>query len=206
MKPLPLDKDCFVTSITLVMVRKFGTPVLDWDPLITRDAFEGIFQIPKMPQRMFDKLQCGLSMLGTDLFTASLEGFLSCTACMNNLVFNSQTAPFVTLRHCAWGIWEYMNLNGDIDKNNRPTEKFSPEIIGYIQETAKYYGVTQLPDWLQFAQEGLNMPDMSENVELFESYTLRQQEYVDGLNEYVTGRQEALGNELKKLAADGFIG
>lgn len=204
---LPLTRDCFVTSITLAFLRQTGKDALDWDPLIVRDAFEGIFNIKKMPQRMFDKLNCGLTLIGTSLFTESIEGFLMGTACMNNLVIDGSTVSFCTLRNCAWGVWEYANLNGDIDQDSRPTEKFSPDIIKYIQEAGKLNGVTKFPVWLDFASlPSDSMPDMTEDLDLFEAYNSRQEDYIEGLNVFVSEKQAALTAELTELKRLGFIG
>lgn len=207
MKPLPLGKDCFVTSITLVFLRRFGQEALDWDPLIVRDAFEEGFGFKKMPQRMFDKLNCGLSLIGTSLYTDSIEGFLTGTACMNNLVLDGDTIPYVTFDQCSWGVWEYANLNGDIDADSRPTEKFCPDVVKYIQSVGMRNGITSMPVWLQFAQlPDDQMPDLSSDVDQFEQYMARQRSYVEDMNRYVLARQDALKAELSRLADDGFIG
>ena len=207
MKPLPLGKDCFVTSITLVFLRRFGQEALDWDPLIVRDAFEEGFGFKKMPQRMFDKLNCGLSLIGTSLYTTTIEGFLTGTACMNNLVLDGDSIPYVTFDQCAWGVWEYANLNGDIDDQSKPTEEFSPDIVKYIQSVSGRNGVTSMPVWLQFAQlPDDQMPDLSSDVDQFEQYMNRQRAYVEDMNRYVLARQDALKAELTKLADEGFIG
>ena len=204
---LPLKKDCFVTSVTLVFLRRFGLGALDWDPLTVRDAYESAFCQGKMPQRLFDKLNCGLSLVGTTLFTDTIEGFLVGCACMNDIVIDGSTIPFVPLKQCAWGVWEYANLNGDIDANSHPTEHFSPDIITYVQEAGRLNGVTKLPEWLKFAQiPDSSLPDMSEDIDLFSQYMQRQDEYVDMMNDYVTERQNALARELKLLRDEGFIG
>lgn len=203
---IPLDKNCFVTSITLAFLAKFGLDSINWDPLIVRDAFEGGLLFGKMPQRMFDKLNCGLSLIGTDLYNASIEGFLTFTAVMNNNVLDAEYAPFVSLKECAWGVWEFMNLNGDMDNTTRPSVKFSPAIIKYIQESGRLNGVTAMPVWLDFAQpKDESMPDMSDDVDLFNQYQQRQEEYKEAMNAYVTDRQARLADELNKLKNDGFL-
>lgn len=207
MKKLPLGKDCFVSSITLVFLKKFGYEALDWDPLIVREAFEGGFGVQKMSQRMFDKLNCGLALVGTDTYTSTIEGFLTGTAVMNNQVLESDMAPFVTLSQCAWGIWEYINLNGDVDQDSRPTEQFSPDIAEYIRQVGNTVGVSEFPVWMDFANpEGDAVPDLSDDVDLYEQYRARQQDYISDLNAYVNARQAKLTEELKTLANDGFIG
>lgn len=207
MNKLPLDKNCFVTSITLAFLRKFGEQALEWDPYTVRDAFEGGFHFEKMPQRMFDKLNCGLTLIGTDLYTSSIEGFLTGNACMNNKVFDGSVAAFSTLEDCAWGIWEYVNLNGDVDETSRPTEQFCPDIVKYIQEAGNLNGVIRFPVWMEFAQKPDDeMPDLTDDVDVFEQYMARQQDYMDDLTGYVTTRQAQLTAELEKLAKLGFIG
>lgn len=206
-KGFPLDSKCFVTSVTLPFLRKFGADALEWDPLIVRDAFEGGFHMSRMPQRLFDKLNCGLGLIGTTAFTGTIEGFLTATAVMNGMPLDGSIAPFVTLEQCAWSVWEYGNLNGDLDSEGRPTEAFHPDIVKYIQEVGRLNGVVRMPKWLEFAQSTPDgMPDLSDAPDLFEAYEARQQEYVDSLNGLVAKKQENLRNELATLAKLGFVG
>lgn len=207
MTDFPLDRNCFVTSITLVALRRFGFDIMDWDPLVARDHFEAVFNLPKMPQKMFDKLNCGLMLVGTSLFTDSIEGFLTGTACMNNLSLSSSEISYCTFKQCAWGVWEYININGDMDSNTHPIETFCPDVIYYIQQVAHQNGISKMPEWLNFAKIPDNaLPDMTGDVNLFEQYMRRQNENTEELNIYVTQRQKVLGDELKMLASQGFIG
>ena len=203
---IPLKKDCFVTSMALMALRKLGPESLEWDPLILRDAFEAVYRLEKLPQKSFDKLNCGYALIGTDTYTSTIEGFLSATAVMCGIPFESDTVPFCTLENCAWGVWEYMNLLGDMDEANRPTETFCPEIVEYIQQAGALNGVTRFPVWLEFANRDMKMPDMSEDAELFEMYNARQDDYIEHLNLYVTARQDRLAAELKELQSAGIIG
>lgn len=203
----PLDQNCFVTSITLVALNKFGQELLGMDPLLVRDAVQDVFGLQKMPQRMFDKLNCGLTLVGTSSYTDSIEGFLMGTAVMNNHVLDGNTIAFCTLKECAWGVWEYMNLNGDVDDHAHPTETFSPDIIKYIQEAGRRNGITSMPEWLKFAEkQPEQLPDMTEDVDLFEMYMSRQADYVSIINNYVQKRQDALLAQLKMLNEMGYIG
>jgi len=202
----PLKRDCFVTSITLAALAKLGPSILDMDPLLVRDACETVFGLGKMPQRMFDKLNCGLMLVGTTAYTDTIEGFLSGTACMNNQVYDSYTAPFCDLTQCCWGVWEYINLNGDIDRNLQPTETFCPEIIKYIQEAAWLNGIVKFPTWMQFAEKPKGeMPDMGNDIMLFEQFMQRQDDYVADIKAKVDERQEKLLDELRALKAAGII-
>ena len=198
MSELPLKKDCLVTSITLATLHSLGLESLDWDPLILRDAAQVSFDMKKMPQKMFDKLNCGYMLVGTNAFEATIEGFLSATAIMNNLVFDGSEIPYCTLEHCAWSVWEYINLLGDIE-DGKPTVTFCPEIIEYIQQVGNSNGIYKFPVWLSFADREEEMPDVSDDIEQFEMYRERQEDYIDRITAYVTTRQEKLKEELKAL-------
>lgn len=125
---------------------------------------------------------------------------------MNNMVLNSDTIPFVSLEQCAWGVWEYMNLNGDMDENKMPTETFSPDIIKYIQEAGKLNGIMKYPAWLDFAKLPDDaFPDLSDDVALFNAFMSRQDDYVTSISGFVALRQEQMAAELKKLADAGYI-
>lgn len=206
MSDFPLKNDCFVTSITLAGLKKLGLESLDWDPYILRDSFEDAFGIDRLSQKMFDKLNCGYTLIGTNLFPASIEGFLTSTAIMNDFVFDESEIPYCTLKQCAWSIWEYANLTGEIE-NDRPTEAFCPEVAQYIRTAGEINGISEFPDWMAFAvdKEGQKMPDLSSDVQLFEQYRQRQQDYVSDLNVFVAERQQKLAEELEMLKNGGFI-
>ena len=206
MSDWPLNKECFVTSITLAALKKFGLESLEWEPEILRDAFEEQFDLAKLSQKAFDKLNCGYMLVGTDAFTSTIEGFLSATAIMNNLVFSEDEAPYCSLEMCAWSIWEYGDLMGGIE-DGKSTEQFCPDIIAYIQEVGKTNGVYRFPKWMEFANPPDNrMPDITSDADQFTMFENRQNNYISDLNGFVTAKQQLLTEELKKLQAAGIIG
>ena len=206
MSDFPLTKECFVTAVTLPAIRKFGLESLDWEPEILRDAFAEEFEMNKVPQKLFDKLNCGYMLIGTDAFTSSIEGFLSATNIMNNLVFSEDEAPYCSLEMCAWSIWEAINLLGDIE-NGAPTCKFCSDIVAYIREVGRLNGVSQFPRWMAFANpENMRMPDTTSDPDVFSMYQLRQEDYISDLNGFVTFKQDLLTKELHTLQNAGLIG
>jgi hypothetical protein len=206
MSEWPLSKECFVTPVALAAIRKFGPESLEWDPLILRDAFEEQFEIKKMSTKLFDKLNCGYMLIGTDAFNSTIEGFLSATCIMNNLVFDESEAPFCSLEMCAWSTWEAAILLGDIDQG-RSTALYCPDIIKYIQEVGKLNGVSQFPKWMSFANpEDGSMPDLTGDADAFTAYQNRQQAYINDLNGFVTAKQELLTKELTILQTAGILG
>lgn len=206
MSIFPLKNSCFVTSVTLASLKAFGLESLDWEPEILRDAFQEQFELRKMSQKLFDKLNCGYTLVGTNAFPASIEGFLSSTAIMNNQPFEEDEIPYCSLENCAWSVWEYMNLIGET-KNGAPTEEFAPDIIAYIQETGKINGVTEFPTYLAFANrpDG-SMPDLTGDADAFMMYEARQKDYINRINRYVADKQARLNEELTLLKNARLIG
>ena len=206
MSDFPLNSQCFVTPLALTAIKAFGLESLDWEPEILRDAFEAQFEMNKMPQKMFDKLNCGYMLIGTDAFSSTIEGFLSATAIMNNLVFSEDEIPYCSLDMCAWSVWEYLMLLGDI-KDGAPTIEFSPDIITYIQQAGAQNGVYQFPKWLEFANPPKDaLPDLTGDPDLFGSFMSRQENYISDLNGFVTEKQRLLTEELQKLQENGILG
>ena len=206
MSTFPLTKECFVTSVALTAVKTFGLESLEWEPEVLRDAFEVAFDMHPMSQKLFDKLNCGYMLIGTDAFNATLEGFLSATTIMNNLLFDETTVPFCSLDMCAWSVFEYLQLMGDF-KDGESAVEFAPEIVRYIQETAKLNGIYQLPKYLSFAAFAPEQaPDLSADPEQFESFNQRQQNYVSDLNAFVDSKQQLLKAELLELQKAGILG
>lgn len=201
----PLTRECFVTPVALAAIRKFGFESLEWEPEILTEAFEQAFEITKLPQKLADKLQCGYMLIGTNAFNASIEGFLSATYIMNNLVFDELDAPYCSLEMCAWSVWEYLQLLGDI-KDGKPAVEFCSDIKKYIQEVGKVNGVYQFPKWLSFADYDKDeVPDNSSDPEQFSMFQTRQSNYVSDLNGFVTEKQAFLKEELITLNKSGII-
>lgn len=205
MSELPINKNSFVSTMAMLGMRALGLESLDWEPEILRDAFEDAYGIDKLSQRLFDKLNCGYMLVGTDAFTTSIEAFLSATAVMNNMVFESDEVPYCTFEMCAWSVWEYINLMGDIE-DGKPTDRFSPEIILYIQKAANENGISRFPLWLKFAEPENNLPDLSGDIDQFEMYQERQNDRISDMNGFVTRKQEELTEELTNLQKLGFLG
>lgn len=202
----PLDNHCFVSSVTLATLRQLGMESLDWDPEVLMEGFENVFGVKKMPQKLFDKLNCGYMLIGTDMFYNSIEGFLSATAIMNDRVFDQETVPFCSLAECAWSVWEVGQLLGET-KDGVSTLDFNSDIVKYVQEAGKLNGVSKFPIWLSFANtDSAPYPDMSGDESQFEMYMQRQDEYIARLNKLVTSKQDRLTEELKKLEKLRLVG
>lgn len=206
MKSLFLDKKCTVSAITLAAIRSFGLESTDYEPQILRDLFQQRFGIQKLPQRAFDKLNCGYTLIGTDLYTRSIQVFLTCNGVMANKYLDQNQITYNSLKDVAWGVWQYCNLLGQM-QNGKPTQQFSPDIILYIRQVAKTNGIVRFPSWLQFAQPKETYPqELMADPANFQAYMQRQQAQIDQLTRFVTHKQQQMVQQLQMLNANGILG
>lgn len=204
LRELALSDDCFVTTIALMAISALGIECLDWDPEVVLSEFERAYDISKLPSRACDKLQTGLTLIGTDAFTSTIEGFLSCTRIMNNKLFDNSEIPYCDIRMCSWSICEYLQLMED--GNSAKDVVFAPEITIYIQKVGNIHGISKFPPWMAFADDDSgNLPDMTGDISMFEMYSQRQGEYVDMLVAEADEKQKKLGSQLKILKDAGIL-
>lgn len=194
-----------VTPITLASVRSFGLQSLQYQPQVLRDLYQQRFGIKKLSQRLFDKLNCGYTLIGTDLYTKSIQVFLSCNGVMAGKPLDDSIITYNTLLDTVWGVWQYCNLTNQM-KDDKPTQKFAPDIIQYIRQVAKLNGVTTLPVWMGFAQRQTTGADqvISSPVE-FQAYQQRQQGQCNRLVQFVNNKQAVLVAQLNQLQKIGIL-
>ena len=194
-------KDCMLPVYALAAMNRFGQDALDWDPLILRDAFQAQFDC-KLGQKAFDKLMAGTSMIGTNLFTTSIQSFLACTAACNNKSINQRELSYVTLKDCCWSVfcWKQMiGYNPDQD-----SQRFDPDIIMYIQALMDEQGISELPDFLSFAKFDAQrittiQKALIQDATAFQAYNTRQLNEVQELKAYIRDKQKALVAQLQQL-------
>lgn len=179
---------------------QFGQQALDWDPLILRDAFQEAFSC-KLTQMGFDKLQAGVSLIGTNLFQQSIEVFLACTSLYANKRVRGQELPYVSLKDCCWAVFCYKELIGYDEKQDGP---FDPDIVMYIQAIMNKDGISQLPQFMSFANlDDQTMTNIQENlvsdVQAFEAYNRRQQQEVNEIKAYIKDKQKELAVQLARF-------
>lgn len=180
---------------------QFGPECLDWDPLILRDAFQDAFSC-KLSQKGFDKLQAGLSMVGTNLFTHSIETFLACASLCGNKPLKGEELPFVSLKDCCWAVFCWQELLGEDPAEF--SEEFDPDIVLYIQALMDKDGISELPEFMDFAK----LPDeklttiqqnLVSDVTAFQAYNRRQSQNVNEIKAWIKDKQRQLASQLVRF-------
>ena len=190
-----------VTVYALAAMAQFGAQCLQWDPLVLRDAFQEDFDC-KLSQKAFDKLQAGMSMIGTNLFTHSIETFLACTALCNEKPVKQDQLNYVTLKDCCWAVFCWQELLGYDPQEDNQT--FDDDIIMYIQALMDKDGISQLPQFMSFAK----LPDdklttiqqnLAADASAFQSYHRRQQQNVNDIKAFIKDKQTQLAMQLRQF-------
>lgn len=194
--------DCSPASLALTAVAQFGLECLQWDPLVMRDSFQDLIGY-KLKNKAFDKLQAGLTMIGTDSFLSTIQGFLFCTAACNNKPIDQSTIPYASMKDICWAVYMYRQML-DIDPS---MQNISPDVILYIQQLMKVQGIGTLPEYLSFAQPAAGQQEATavQDMALFQAYKIRQGNAVIQLDKYVAQMQNKLIYQLKELQKAGLI-
>ena len=137
-----------VSTCTAASLRLLGLESLDWDPLVIRDSIQTALGLSKVPQKLFDKINCGYTMIGTNGYTASIETFAVCNAVMSSIAFEDGSMPLDDQYTLAWGVWEYFRLTGETAE----TSQFSLDNAIYAGEVLYNAGITNPPDWLSWVE------------------------------------------------------
>lgn len=194
---------CTPATYALAMLSVFGLQVLQWDPLIVRDSFQDYFKV-KLTERAFNKLQAGLTMIGTDAFQSTIQGFLMCTAACANKPITQGQIPYVTLKDACWAFYLYQQLLG------QNIQDVAPDIDIYIQQLLRLQGITKLPDFLSFIQLNPKVLQkaqlqLASDVTLFTAYNTRQQNTVQQLIYHVNSLKQQQAYQLQLLQASPKI-
>lgn len=138
----------FVSTCTAAALRLFGLESLEWDPLVLRDSLQDALKLEKCPQKLFDKVNCGYTLIGTNGYTASLEAFVTCNSVMSSISFDEGVMGMDDQYSLAWGVWEYLRLTGDTIDDI----KFNVDTAVYAGEVLYRAGITAPPDWLSWVE------------------------------------------------------
>ena len=192
-----LSPKCTPATYALAFISVFGLQALQWDPLVVRDSFQDYFQV-KLTERAFNKLQAGLTMIGTNAFQATIQGFLMCTAACANKPITQGQIPFVSLKDICWAFYLYQELLG------QRLQDVDAAIDIYVQQLLKLQGITKLPQFLSFIQLDVNslekaQKQLASDITLFQSYNIRQQNTVIQLQQYVQALKQQQARQLQLL-------
>jgi hypothetical protein len=147
--------DAHPIALTLVLMEKFGTDWIDWEPEVLKSEILLSFKANSVSEHNWQKIQAVRVLLKTVGFWREWGIFEKIIHALNNNVPRFDIAQRCTISQLMAGV--------DIVKSLR-VELFDDEIQRYIVACAMDAGVTYLPPPLDFAQEILTRPMYKCNV------------------------------------------
>lgn len=188
---------CTPATYALALISVFGLQALDWDPLVVRDSFQDYFNVT-LTQRAFNKLQAGLTMIGTNAFQSTIQGFLMCTAACANKPISQNQIPYVSLKDVCWAFYLYQQLLG------QKLQDVDASIDLYVQQLLRLQGITRLPQFMSFIELDASklqkaQKELASDSTLFQAYNIRQQNTVIQLQMYVQSLKAQQIAQLQQL-------
>ena len=185
-----------VSTCTAAALRLLGPESLDWDPLVIRDSIQTTLGLTKMPQKLFDKINCGYTMIGTNGYTASIETFAVCNAVMSSIAFEDDSMPLDDQYTLAWGVWEYFRLTGETVESSQ----FSIDTSIYAGEVLYNAGITNPPDWLSWVEyDPVKMERLESLLENPQFYMDRQNGMKAEIRNYCKEKDAQMVIQLERL-------
>jgi hypothetical protein len=195
------NPNSFATVLTAVLddqylfSEDFGEdgPYLSWSPDTLRHAVLRDFGV-SLPDASLDRIQTSILLRTTDAFYRQVRTFIDACNILSGDTFDPWIFDPADLLECGWGIIE-AHLLAPPEPGD---EIFSPEIIRYIQERAKYEGVVVLPDVLAIANSpGDPIAQFSDDPAMYGAVFQMQQSRSDEIKQSL---QEGLHNLFGQLA------
>ena len=194
------DPATFASSVIVLLIDNFGTECLGWEPETVDTEIEETFKIRVTPQ-LSDKINAASSLLNSDLYHKSLEGFNAVNTAFSFKPVSSGEFNFATLDDTMWGCTEARLLEG---ADVFDISGFSHDIAHYVGELLSVEGITRPPSILSFAEFDPGELDrvtltISGDPELAAMYDQRQIQEVAQLEQLAMNRLKNLFKELESL-------
>jgi len=187
------------TPMFVLLLDRFGTDMLDWEPETLRMEIEGQWGVIP-PQENRDKIWALINIVSTNLFNVSLEFFIHAANALSGEGADFGNYDPATVTEMCWALAE-QHLIAPLDEN----EDFSTEILEYMKRALREEGFSQVPQLMK-PHVGSEI-DLQEDVESAlaldgidaNAFWDRQTRDRMRVDEYVTRRLTRLISEVASL-------
>jgi len=197
------DPATFATVLAALMVDKFDSKWMEWEPETRSDTIHEIYGFVP-PETVCDKLSSVATLLTTNQFNTNLQAFIPmCNALCSETVDPDAFFP-ADLDNVVWGVSEAQLLYG----SDLLREGYSEEIKRYVgallAEKSMYAAPTNI-SWATFPPDYRppTVDMFAENAE-YTAFLGRQTEEKNELMMKTVHRFEALAKQLKELPIKGM--
>jgi hypothetical protein len=129
---LLLDEEAIATPLLVGLLDEFGTEMLDWEPETLRLEIKNEWKVTP-PQVNFDKIWALVTVLTTNSFYDSFEGFTHICNALSNTEASFDVYDPADVTEMAWAIAECTLLDPPDPTGKDKSYQFNTEIIAYMQ-------------------------------------------------------------------------
>jgi len=132
------DEKAPAIALVDVVLRKYGTEAMSWQPEFLREELESDFGVT-LSDLQSDKIQAGFTILQTDLFQSQWEVFKTVCHLLNNTPDSFEDPTPLEAEELAAAMAHYRLFVGDAED----TPPFSDEVKAYAGVVLYHYGMSE---------------------------------------------------------------
>ena len=198
------DPTMFCSSLMLLVIDRFGTDAIWWEPEVLHDEICRIAQ-GDVDALTNDKINAALSVLQTNAYHKSLAAFGTANTVFNFKYATPDAAANCTLDDILWGCTEVQLIEGPEDFKS---QGFTHAIAGYVGLLLSAEGVSSRPTILDFAEMPATEADnrevaFQEDPDMSEMNMQRQSEEVGQMNDMILQKLAMLFTQYRRLPLSG---
>lgn len=194
------SRETFGCVLLTMLIDRFGTEALTWDPSTIVMEIEEEFDID-LPQLSFDRLIVAIQLLTTDRFFKSLPDFITFCNVLNGDEYNPEMWDPADAEEVAWGITEALLISPP--EENDP---FTDEIRAYIGSVLDSEGIINPPDILRIAlrraRVSPSIQDFSDDPAMFNAVYDLEAGKTEDINQTIRFKTKLLIAQLQALKLD----
>jgi hypothetical protein len=190
--------DTFATTLLTIIIDRYGSECLEWDPLVLALEMQRDFGVAPDTATL-DRIQTGATLLTTNMFFQNLESYMHMCNALNLQSIDKNNLTPADVDDCAWGVTEAMLLLGKDFKEMQ----WNPNVALYTGTMLQQEGILRPPSVLGFAiypnqplEEGV---DETKDPILFQTAWSVQDDRKREIEERLQERIQVLFKQLKEL-------
>ena len=195
-----MEPSSFGTTLLIALIDSYGTECIQWEPETLRKQVEEDLDI-NLPGSTMDRIMAAMSVLASDMFFVSIEGFNNTCESLNfGAVSGNKFIP-CELDDIIWGCTEARLLLGAEEYDSAD---WSHDIGRYTGLQLSLEGVTKAPSiigFAEFAPEELDNKDMllADDQLMAATYQSRQTDVVRELDREAISKMQGLLQQVSSM-------
>lgn len=191
------ERPAFATTLVAILLRCYGSSVLNWEPESIRLQLSEDFHVEEVPRKVHEAYMALITVLTTDAVYKDPETLHNVCNCLNGAGIRAYGGPPV-VQDLAWTIAE-ISLCDPQPSGLNPKDPWSRAVKGYIRVVLDDAGLTIKPKSLPMAAERPGTIDQSIDASTFAGSWQAHQQMADEIDQIVAKRMDKLLEQLRAV-------